>query len=340
MKNLSFIVPFIFGFFLITGCNKNATKTMWVSGIRTSCDAGAGKMLCLNIYEGEDIENANWQNFYSIIDGFNFEDGQLQKIEVKEEHLSPEQTPADAPNIKYTLIKVLEKKPDTRTSLVGEWVLTKLADMPLNDSLPTPTMMINLSNHTVSGLDGCNQYNGIVTSVSSTKLTFGSLASTRKMCMNMTMSEAYEAQLLKVTSYSMENNELTLKDEGGNELMHFKVRPKDMNQKTLNGKWTLVRLNGHPIDRMTSTPTMEINYEAKTVSGNNSCNDYSGAISNLNEVDLTFGNVVATQEMCRKMETATEFNQALESSLRYKVDNKTLSIYNKERKEILGFIRN
>jgi hypothetical protein len=42
-----------------------------------------GKMECLNIYRGDDISKRNGENFYVNIEGFEFEEGFLKKIEVK-----------------------------------------------------------------------------------------------------------------------------------------------------------------------------------------------------------------------------------------------------------------
>ena len=77
-------------------------------------------MPVLNIYKGENLNDPEWENFYANIEGFEFEEGYLQKIEVKEEKLDKSQVPADASTIKYTLVNVLEKQKDLRTELNGK----------------------------------------------------------------------------------------------------------------------------------------------------------------------------------------------------------------------------
>ena len=101
----------------------SGTKTIWVSGYKTECDAGAGKGECLLVTTDADLAEAKWQNFYTNIEGFNFEPGLMQKLEVKIVERSGTKIAADQSSLKYTFVKVLEKKEDRRWDLQGDWSL-------------------------------------------------------------------------------------------------------------------------------------------------------------------------------------------------------------------------
>ena len=69
----------------------------------------------------------------------------------------------------------------------------------------------------VSGIAGCNQYNGNYATSGTEGLTFSNLAMTRKACAApaMALESQYTAALAKVTTYSLSGNTLTLRDAEG-----------------------------------------------------------------------------------------------------------------------------
>lgn len=81
-----------------------AIKTFFVSAEQRDCTAGAGKMKCMLVKEKPD---AQWQNFYSRINGFSYEPGYEYILTVATEKI--ENPPADASSIKYTLVKEISK---------------------------------------------------------------------------------------------------------------------------------------------------------------------------------------------------------------------------------------
>ena len=84
-------------------------KIYWVAGSMVDC-IGVGKMNCIQIQQGENLVEGNWQLFYNEIEAFDYEPGYVYKLIVKEEILPEENLPADASSIKFSLVKVLEKK--------------------------------------------------------------------------------------------------------------------------------------------------------------------------------------------------------------------------------------
>jgi len=70
---------------------------------------------------------------------------------------------------------------------------------------------------TVSGVSACNNYTGSYTTTDPDGLTFGPLASTKKLCEDSLnqIEQEYLAALANVTTYQLEGSTLTLRDASG-----------------------------------------------------------------------------------------------------------------------------
>lgn len=202
-------------------CSSSKNNTYWVSGIKTECSAGAGKAQCLTVYKGNDLANAQRENFYAPIEGFVFEEGFFKKIKVKEEKLPAQNVPADASSIKYTLIKELEKTQDKRSALNGKWTLTEQNGNPINRSIVLPILEIDVTGNNIYGTGGCNRYNAAIKTLTQTGLAFGPVMSTRMACNNENIETQYFKALEQVSNFNIEGNMLHLSDAGGNKLLSF-----------------------------------------------------------------------------------------------------------------------
>lgn len=224
--NFKIIFSSLMALILLQSCattknTMNDTTTFWVSGYKTEAAAGAGKMQVLNIHRGENLDNPQWEYFYANIDGFQFEEGYLQKIEVKEEKLDKSQVPADASSIRYTLLKVLDKQKDLRTELNGSWTLAQLNDHPLNRMVAVPTMTIDLSQKQISGNGGCNNFTGKIQNLTASNIDLGPVASTKKACLNKNVESEFNQALNRVNTFQIQGNNLTFYDEKGDEILSF-----------------------------------------------------------------------------------------------------------------------
>ena len=101
------------------------------------------------------------------------------------------------------------------------WVAKRINGNSINESDYRPTLEINLKENKIYGSDGCNNYQGNITKASEITITFGPLASTRKMCQDMTNASAYNNAMKKVESYKIEGLELTLFNAEDQELLVF-----------------------------------------------------------------------------------------------------------------------
>ncbi|MDR2238290.1 MAG: DUF4377 domain-containing protein [Chryseobacterium sp.] len=82
----------------------SAEKTLIVGPQTVDCSAGAGRMKCMQVKESA---SGSWTNFYSNIEGFNYEPGYEYVLKVKTEKIA--NPPADASSIKYTLVEQVSK---------------------------------------------------------------------------------------------------------------------------------------------------------------------------------------------------------------------------------------
>jgi heat shock protein HslJ len=322
---------------ILQSCGISKNKTFWVSGIKTECTAGAGKMECLNIYRGDDISKAKWENFYVNIEGFEFEEGFLKKIEVKEEQLK--NVPADASTIKYTMIKELEKQLDYRTLLDGNWVLNRLNDNPIDRSVKLPEMEIRLKQMQVRGTSGCNTYSTKISKLATNAIKFCTIVSTKKACISKNIEQKYFETLSTVETYQIKGENLTFYNEKGEKIVSYMKKVELVDAYKLHDIWTVIRIAGNPINRMSPIPRMELNLTTMRVLGNNSCNDYTGEIKEVSDTLIVFGNMATTKKMCRKMDVAVSFDDAISKVTYYKSEGLHLIFFNNNEEEVLAFLK-
>lgn len=321
--------------FTIQSCTKHKSKIVWVSGIKTECFNGAGKTTCLNIHRGEELNNAQWENLHSTIEGFEFEEGYLKKIEVKEENI--ENPAADASSIKYTLIKELESQIDTRTLIQGTWTLSQLNTNPINRSIVLPEMTIQLSQMQVNGTGGCNNYSGKINQLTADSIQLGPIPTTLKTCAHKNIEQEYYTALGGINTYQVTENTLSFYNEKGEETLSF-IKTTEMSSKyKLHDIWNATSILGVPTDRSESIPSLEINTTKMEIYGNNGCNQYHGTIKNISPSELTFGDIASTRKICPNMNTADNFNKALSQVTNYKREGLKLILLNTEGEEVLTF---
>jgi len=219
-KNIAAILSFLV-IVMINACTSKKNSIIWVNSFKSECSGGAGKMLCLSVHKGPSIDNPIWENFYANIDGFSFEPGYFQQIEVKEEIIDKNQVPADGSSIKYTLIKVLKKLKDSRYTLNDIWIAQNINGVPIEQKDKLPTMEINLYKMQVFGNNSCNEYTGGIEKLTELEIQFGVIATTRKMCLNMNVADEFDKALNRSITYKLENLNLIFSDKSGNETISF-----------------------------------------------------------------------------------------------------------------------
>lgn len=192
--------------------------TFWVSGFQVACEAGAGDANCLWVNASPDPEQGQWERLNSPIGGFAFEAGYLKQIEVEAQKAAGS---PDSTGVAFTLVAELQMKEDKRMALSGKWELETEMDLPSEADETRPTFEVSLSELRIFGSDGCNRYFGAITGLSESKIAFGQMGATKKMCPDMETPDRFTAALGQTTSYRVENGRLVLLDASGGTLLTF-----------------------------------------------------------------------------------------------------------------------
>ncbi|NAS29909.1 DUF4377 domain-containing protein [Flavobacteriaceae bacterium R38] len=79
------------------------TKTIWVASETKECE-GVGLQQCLLV---KDDKNKEWELFYDVIDGFNWEKGYEYELIIEESVI--DNPPADGSSLRWKLITIVEK---------------------------------------------------------------------------------------------------------------------------------------------------------------------------------------------------------------------------------------
>ncbi|WP_430972509.1 META domain-containing protein [Sunxiuqinia rutila] len=309
----------------------------WVNSSKVDC-MGVGPMSCMQVQKGNNLEESQWQNFYSTIDGFDYEPGYFYKLKVKEEHLSKEEVPADASSIRYTLVKVLDKQVDRRALVNGKWLLARINGGPVNRSVVLPTLEVDLENHRIFGSGGCNSYSGPIQELTQEAILLGNVASTRRACMNRNIEDTYLKALSQIKSYKAVQSELVFYGEDGAELLAFiRQHEEEKVNQNLNDIWALETMNGEQVTDFEERPVLEIHLAEMRAVGTDGCNNFMGDIKKLDGKNLEFGVLAGTRKMCQNMTVSDQFGKSLQQVKGYQLVGLTLILTDEAGKELMKF---
>jgi heat shock protein HslJ len=224
-KEFAFTLFSLFFVLFFSSCTENKNSddvvTFWVNSSRAECSAGAGLKQCLQVYKGDDPSSGEWEFFYEEIKGFEFESGYFQKLEVKKTAREKGKVPMDASTLEYTLIKVLKKMEDPLFALDGKWMATSIAGKELTDETTMPVLQVDLAKMMIAGSNGCNNYNGGINTLTESAIELGNIASTKKMCMDMSIPDSYDQALNNTATYKMTDGELAFMGKDGATIVSF-----------------------------------------------------------------------------------------------------------------------
>lgn len=332
------ILPFLL--FLTYACSTTQKNTYWVSGLKTTCDAGAGQLTCLQVHTGDELADAQWENFYSPIEGFQIEEGVIKKIEVKVDKRKETPVPADASSLQYTFVKELERHTDNRVLASGKWIASQLYLRPLNKMVTLPTVEISAVEMRVSGNNGCNNFFGQIHNFTNRDIEFKPLAQTEKACLDENLEAEFNTVLAAVRSYEIKNNQLIFYDDDGQNLASFmNALTTEEPNANIEGAWTTARIAGKPINKMVSVPTLNITPKKMAISGSDGCNVFGGEIKEFSVQKLVFGDLMGTLRACEDMDVPDRFNLALTQVSSYLYSENELTFFDNEGNEVLFFIR-
>ncbi len=195
----------------------------WVNSSKVDCQ-GVGLQQCLQIQRGDTLVGGGWKLFYDRIDGFDYEEGFLYHLRVRETQLDPATVPADASSMTYQLVELINRTPDTRAQLGQGYELEAVGDtvVEIPPDLERPTLLIDVEQGRMSGTDGCNRLSGEANVALGGSLSFGQLVSTRKACRSSQLPRQYQAALSEVRSYVIRGGKLYLQNAGGEVVLRMR----------------------------------------------------------------------------------------------------------------------
>lgn len=342
MRVLKFLIIVATAAFLSSCADTSNTSTMYVSGYKSEADTEAGKQMVLNVHKGKDLSEPNWELFYEPIEGFEFEEGTLQKIKVKEIHVNDSEVSEENPNVKYELVEVIEKQEDKRVELQDEWYLVKINDQEISNTTQVPTMNIDLSSNTVSGFNGCNNYRFVIESADDKNIDLGYIGRTKLICPQENLEDEFNRSMDEISSYSFSEGLVNFHNNEGKVLFTFKQgTPPVLKEETeMQYPWKVARIDETSVEEDQLIPMVILDLQNMRIAGINGCNNFTAPIKNLNETEIEFGIVASTKKMCPDMKTANQFNKALNEVVRFDAQGSEMYFYNKDGKEMLAFVPN
>ena len=346
------------------------TKTMYVAHHLADC-VGVAPMNCMLVRDNPEGE---WKLFYDEIQGFDYEPGFDYELMIRTEEIP--NPPADASSIRFILVEVVSKTPMSSEGgaaaelVAGDWRLAAFSDEVLSaagvDPMPAAEMQASkgrgvtitfLEDGQVGGNSGCNQYTGSYTIEGGHSLSFGQLASTRKMCPPPLMElETLTLETLEAVEGVYVRDETTLELSGADEALLATFVKSE-------GKVAGPHVSGWKLDEITPAALAEANDEVleavKSLStdeqtsltlslgadgqatGFSGCNRFTGGYKSDGRSTLQFGDLAATARACVGPGMAIEsaYLKALGSVKRMQIVGSKLELLDEDGTQLLKYSR-
>ena len=211
------------------------------------------------------------------------------------------------------------------------WVLSEVPDASgqAADAVAGSAATLEFADGSVSGSTGCNEFNGTYT-VDGDSLTIELGPMTQKACTDaglQAQETAIVERLPKVSTFTVDEDGLTLKDEGGATLLLYA-----QNDTALPGtSWTATGVNNGK-DAVESTDlteqlTAEFGPDG-VLSGSGGCNTFTADYTVSGSDGLQIGAIASTRKACEDpvMQLENEYFTALGKTVQYKLSGDTLTL--------------
>jgi heat shock protein HslJ len=311
-------------------------KTLYVGPNLADC-VGVAPQKCMMVKENPGDE---YQMFYGTIEGFDYQEGFEYSLVVRVEKV--ENPPADASNLKYTLVSVESKtavQPTAQPTAKAEVKMpgqTYRLDWYLNDQgektnlLPSTEITLAFVDGRIAGNSGCNQYGGGV-QIDGKSIEVGALMSTMMACEEQVMNQeqAYQAALGSAATFEITEETLTISNEQGNVILSFSaLQPAPL----VGTQWSLISYNNgkQAIVSIQVGTTISASFSQDgNVSGSAGCNNYTASYE-INGDQMTIGPAAATRKFCGQtgvMEQEDAYLRALGLVASYRIEGDSLTLY-------------
>ncbi len=279
-------------------------KTLYIGAELVDC-VGVAPMKCMQVKENP--EDA-YQFFYNEIEGFTFEPGFTYEVRVLVEPVA--NAPADASNLKYTLIEIVSQEPVAGADAAGAvaetalevptWQLTGVADASgvVSATPEGVEATATFVDGRVSGSGGCNNYSAAYT-LDGDSLTITPGPMTMMACPEpqMTVEQQLMAALGATAAYEIAGGELHLLNTAGQVVATFTV----LEPVSLTGvTWvaTMVNNGREAVVGLLEDTQITAVFDAEgKVGGSAGCNRYFAGYT-VDGSSITIEPPASTRKMC------------------------------------------
>lgn len=208
------------------------------------------------------------------------------------------------------------------------WSLSTLMDKPIFADSYISALFT--TDGKVAGSSGCNQYSGTYTVSGTTIQISSSLASTMMACSQELMEQesAYLQAFTEAKSFSINGDQLTLKDANNTAILVYTVQSQDL----AGTSWEAVGVNNgsQAVTGVLAGTTITANFgEDGSLSGNGGCNEYNGPVK-ISGNQIGIGPLSSTKKACSDpagvMDQEADYLAALENAQVFTVEGNVLEL--------------
>lgn len=303
------------------------TITMKVKENTVPC-VGVAPMDCMQVKEGNAKE---WSNFYSTIEGFNYQPGYEYKLKVV--RTKRENIPADASAYTYRLKKLISKK-QVKT-IDASYLNKKMVLSQINGkNMSNGKVYLTIDNtkNSIYGKSGCNRFNAGY-QLNGNQIQINLLMGTLMACdpESMQLEQEFKTTIEKKNfEIHTEKNIVHFKDPKTKKvILAFTIPTENELWAFIDGKkWKLIQMDN--VGKDYGKANLQFDVKSKKVSGNSGCNNFFGSYTAAAD-QITFSALAGTKMACIDKDAAsTETkmrNYLSEATLRFDVAEQTLNFY-------------
>ncbi len=309
-------------------------KTLYVGAELVDC-VGVGPMQCMLVKENPEDD---YQLFYSEIEGFTFEPGFTYELRVLVEPVA--NAPADASNLKYTLVEVVSQEPAEAGAAVvapaaatfegPTWQLVSVADAAgVVTTVPEGVeATATFADGRVSGSGGCNNYSAAYT-LDGDSLTILPGPMTMMACPEpqMSVEQQFMAALAATAAYHSTGDELHLLNADGQVVATFAV----LEATSLTGvTWvaTMVNNGREAVVSLLADTEITAVFDAEgKVGGSAGCNRYFAGYTT-DGAAIAIEPPASTRKMCSEeiMQQEAQYLAALPTAATFTIQGDVLEL--------------
>lgn len=308
--------------------------TYTVGAEQVDC-TGVAPQKCLLVKEDP---SADYQLFYTAIEGFEFVQGFEYELRVQVEPV--ENPPADASSLRYTLLEVVSQ---TRALEGNVWALESWHN-DAGEMIPAIAgsgVSAEFRAEQIGGNGGCNGFSGSFER-NGNELIIGQLASTLMLCTPEelgTQETAYLGHLQNAATYQISDDRLEISNGEGEVVLTFTI----LEPAPLSGtNWVLTGYNdgqGGVTSLLPDTEITAVFGEDGRLNGSAGCNNYMTSYT-AEGGNVTIGPAASTRKLCPEdgiMEQETAFLMALQNAATYTTRGNQLELKNEAGELIASF---